>query len=85
MNRKRPHFVPFGPPVPVVPLRDFSELHMTDEMMAGLWSVVGPSVELNMRRLPLWQVILAAYAEGLAHGSDVERHRAELAEPPPYT
>jgi hypothetical protein len=71
---KRPHFVRFGPAIPVIPVGDFSKTALSDEQWAQLWSIVGPSVEKNMaqgfrhRQLELWQVIAAAYMEGLVHG-----------------
>lgn len=74
-NFKKPHFVAFGPPIPVVPIGDFSKMSLTDKQWADAWSICGPSAEQNMRRgrrggpLELWQVIASAYLEGLQHGA----------------
>jgi len=78
-NFKKPNFVAFGPPVPVVPIPDFSKMGLTIEQFEAAWSIVGPSVEKNMRRnfkgqcLELWQVITVAYLEGLHHGSEIAK------------
>jgi hypothetical protein len=79
MKRPKPHFMHFGPAIPIVPVGDFSVMPFSDEQWEMLWSVCGPSVELNMRgrrgrrgrKLELWQVIAAAYLEGLAHGAGI--------------
>lgn len=81
MNRTKPHYVTFGPPIPVVPVGDFSRTGLTQEQWAGAWRICGPSAELNMRRLELWQVIASAYLEGLGHGAGIERERHERPEP----
>lgn len=81
MNRKRPHFMTFGPPIPNVSLRDFTKRDFTHEQLAQMWSICGPSVERNMLNLELWQVITMAYIEGLAHGSSIMAERAADLEP----
>lgn len=73
MNRKRPHFVQFGPAIPVVPLRDFSKMGLTHEQWADAWHICGPSAGKNLERLELWQVIASAYLEGLQHGSEMQK------------
>ena len=40
-------------------------------MLEELWGIIGPSVELNLRQLPLWKVITMAYFEGCVHGSQM--------------
>lgn len=81
MNRRRPHFMTFGPPIPVVPIGDFSVMKLTNDQWADAWHICGPSAEQNMRRgargrgLELWQVIASAYLEGLQHGAGIERER----------
>lgn len=75
---KSRHVISFGPPIPLVPIRDFSRQRLTREQWEDLWSICGPSVERNMagragRRLELWQIIAAAYLEGLHHGSALDR------------
>lgn len=63
----------FGPPIPVVPIRDFSAL--PSGALDAAWRIVGPSAQRNMSRdahgrcCELWQVIAAAYLEGLNHGA----------------
>lgn len=68
---KRANFVRFGPPVPIVPAGDFTKARLTDDQMSDLWWLCGPSAEMNMRRMELWQVIAMAYLEGLDHGSNI--------------
>ncbi len=75
------HFVVLGPAIPVVPITDFSCLRLTEEQWAQVWEIVGPSAEKNLsggRRGPLqlWQVICAAYLEGLQHGATLAREEA---------
>jgi hypothetical protein len=73
-NYKKPHFVVFGPPVPIVPISNFSSMALSEQQWADAWSICGPSAERNMQRrfrsgpLELWQVIASAYLEGLQHG-----------------
>lgn len=71
MKFKKPHYVAFGPPIPVVPIGDFSKMRMTEEQFADAWRLCGPTAERNMLRLQLWQVIASAYLEGLQHGAEV--------------
>jgi hypothetical protein len=74
MRTKSAHHIHFGPAIPVVPVRDFSRLPFTREEMAEVWKVCGPSVEQNLRKgLEMWQIITAAYIEGISHGSAIER------------
>lgn len=79
MNYKKPHYVQFGPPIELVSVSDFSRFALTKEQFEEAWAVVGPSAERNMRRdyrgrcLEMWQVITAAYLEGLHHGSEMMR------------
>lgn len=76
MSRKRqPYHFTFGPPIPVVPIGDFSRHGLTEQEWADVWAICGPTAEKNMsgmgpRKPPLqlWQVIAAAYLEGLNHG-----------------
>lgn len=75
----RPHFMHFGPPMPVVPVGDFSPMRLTAAEWAQAWSVCGPSVEKNMRQGgELWQIITAAWLEGLALGAGLAERRALL-------
>jgi hypothetical protein len=71
---KRPKgtkFISIGPgPVPVVPIGDFSKIYLKGQL-EELWTIIGPSVELNIARLPLWKVITMAYLEGAMHGSQM--------------
>lgn len=80
---KRPHFIPFGPRVDIVPVSDFSRMSLSDEQWAGAWRIVGPSAAKNMTGttkrgpLELWQVITAAYLEGLHHGAELVAQRTD--------
>ena len=70
----RKRFANLGPrPIPVVPIGQFSKVRSKThhQMLEELWEIIGPSVELNLRQLPLWQVITMAYFEGCAHGSQM--------------
>ena len=70
----RLHFARFGPAINIVPVTYFSRMSLTDQQWADAWKLVGPSAEKNMTGttkrgpLELWQVIAAAYLEGLHHG-----------------
>ena len=68
-KRKHTRFAHLGPrPIPVVPIQQFSKANRTQhQMLEGLWEIIGPSVELNLRQLPLWKVITMAYFEGSIH------------------
>ena len=69
-KRKHTRFVNMGPrPVPVVPIQQFTRAggKTHNEMLENLWEIIGPSVELNLRKLPLWKVITMAYFEGSVH------------------
>ena len=82
MNSAKPLFVHLGPAIPLVPVSDFSKTRLTDEQWRNAWKICGPSVERNFDRrkgqhLELWQVITAAYLEGLHHGSAAALSRRE--------
>lgn len=66
MSKLQP--VTLGPFVDMPPGSEFSKLPRGVDLGA-IWGVVGPSVERNMRSLPLWKVIAMAYVEGLQHGA----------------
>lgn len=69
------HSVSLGPPIPIVPRKDFSRIPLTREHAYMIWSIIGPSVEVNMQRdIPLWKIIVAAYCEGLDHGASIARN-----------
>lgn len=80
---KRPHFIPFGPSVEIVPVTDFSRMSLSAQQWADAWRIVGPSAAKNMTGnmkrgpLELWQVIAAAYLEGLHHGSELTSQSSE--------
>lgn len=66
------HHVKLGYPVPIVPMRAFGKL--TRKELEAAWQIVGPTVDLNLSKLPLWEVIAADYCEGLHHGAETVRH-----------
>ena len=73
-KRKHTRFVNMGPrPVPVVPIQQFTRAggKTHNEMLESLWEIIGPSVELNLRQLPLWKVITMAYFEGCVHATQM--------------
>lgn len=70
---KSEYFVRFGPAIPTVPVTRFSRMFLTSEQWEDAWSLCGPSVERNMTKLELWQVIASAYLEGLQHGSSLAK------------
>ena len=68
MNHKRAHFASLGAPeIPLVPCRDFDRLPY--DMLKQAWWLIGPSADRNLSRCAIWEVIAAAYLEGLDHGS----------------
>ena len=69
-KRKHTRFANVGQrPIPVVPIGNFTKAggKTHNEMLESLWEIIGPSVELNLRQLPLWKVITMAYFEGSVH------------------
>lgn len=71
---KTHHFIALGPAIPLVPVTHFDRMRLTPQQWMDVWSICGPSVERNMalpirQRLELWQIIAAAYLEGLHHGA----------------
>lgn len=48
-----------------------------NRQLEELWSIIGPSVELNMQRLPLWKVIAMAYFEGSVHAIQMMEEEEE--------
>lgn len=63
-------FMRMGPtPIPTVPIAQFEKRGGKEfnQQLEELWSIIGPSVELNLKRLPLWKVITMAYFEGGVH------------------
>lgn len=72
--------VTLGPgAVPTVPVTDFSRVPLCDAELRQLWNIVGPTVERNLDRAPLWKVITAVYFEGLMHGAGLEAERHTIA------
>lgn len=69
-KRKHTRFAHLGPkPIPLVPIGQFTKAGGAkhNETLESLWEIIGPSVELNLRKLPLWKVITMAYFEGSVH------------------
>lgn len=69
-ENRRTRFVSLGPKaVPSTSIGEFSKLNRpgSNQMLEDLWEIIGPSVELNLRKLPLWKVITMAYFEGSVH------------------
>lgn len=60
---KRPHFIPFGPRVDIVPVSDFSSMSLSDERWADVWRIVGPSAAKNMTHA-LTALEIAQWADG---------------------
>lgn len=59
-----------------VPLSHFSRFKRSD--LDAAWNLIGPSVEMNIDRAPIWKVITAAYLEGLLHGAELGSHPCDL-------
>ena len=78
---KTKHALQVGPHFPTVSVKDFSKMRLTREQWRDAWTIVGPSVERNFDKGPLWITITAAYLEGLSHGYalalDHERAKAD--------
>lgn len=73
-KRKHTRFAHLGPkPIPLVPIQKFNRVRNKahNEMLESLWEIIGPSVELNLRQLPLWKVITMAYFEGCMHATQM--------------
>jgi hypothetical protein len=66
----RLNFVQLGPAIPVVPIGDFTRMGLSEQQWADAWRLCGPAAEKNLKNLELWQVIAAAYLEGLQHGAE---------------
>lgn len=76
---KSVNYIHFGPPIPVVPVKDFSNIGLNKQLLEDVWAIVGPSVGYNMSRgVEMWKVITAAYLEGLNHGMGLEQERMKV-------
>jgi hypothetical protein len=64
--------------VPLYPITSWSKRRLTDDQMKDAWRLCGPTVELVMGRMPLWQAFVSVYLEGLMHG-----HELTITEPKP--
>ena len=63
------HNVSVGPlPVPIYPIQAFSPTP-PGVKSEEVWRLIGPCVEYNIRKVPLWKVFVAVYIEGLQHGA----------------
>lgn len=70
--------VSLGPcAVPVVCVKQFSKLQMSRATLKEVWQLIGPSVEMNITRLPMWEVIAAAYLEGMNHGAGIVQEKVD--------
>lgn len=74
MTRRAVSLGPFLAEMP--PGKDFTKLP-AGVRLEDAWQVVGPSVERNMSRAPLWRVIAMAYVEGLIHGAAIGQSGAD--------
>ena len=80
---RRNRFVQIGPKaVPNAPISAFTKARKfngkpMDELLEEIWELVGPSFELNMRRLPLWKVVAMAYFEGALHAAQMMEEENE--------
>lgn len=64
----------FAPTIPTIPITHFSRLPIDRKQFQEFWRICGPTAERNMMRgFPIWEVITAAYLEGLQHGSAIQR------------
>lgn len=72
---KRAHHLHLGPSMPIVPVTHFSKMRLPEEQWEGVWQIVGPSVERNFNKVPLWKLLCAAYVEGLSHGVALQAER----------
>ena len=62
----------FGPKeIKIIPRKEFKTIRPHTAQLADIWEIIGPSVELNLDRLPLWKVITMAYIEGCYHGQQL--------------
>lgn len=51
--------------VPLVPISDFTK-HW--ENLEDVWQVIGPTVDMNINRLPVWKLASICYLQGLENG-----------------
>ena len=77
MNTKRAHFASLGAPaIPLVPTKDFDRL--PHAMLKQAWWLIGPSADRNLSRCAIWEVIAAAYLEGMNHGYGLSQQQKEI-------
>lgn len=62
-----------GEHFPLVPISHFSKFRFKKQEWEEVWKIIGPSVQWNINKHPLWIVIAAAYLEGLQHGSEIKK------------
>ena len=58
--------------IEIYPVSAFSRVPVNAE---DLWRIIGPTVDYNIRNLPLWQVFTTCYWEGLQHGYAAAREQ----------
>lgn len=68
MNDKHVRLGPIA--VPLVPIKDFSHAQVKTE---ELWKVIGPTVEQNLSNLPIWELFVLCYAQGLENGYNLAK------------
>ena len=77
MNPKRAYFANLGaPPIPIVPVTDFDRLPY--DMLKQAWWIVGVSADRNLSRCAIWEVIAAAYLEGMNHGYEFSQQQRNV-------
>jgi hypothetical protein len=67
VNRQRPHFIQFGPPIPLVPFGHFVQESHDPEFYDMAWYLVGPTIEKNLEKhyTRPHQLYCIAFIEGM--------------------
>lgn len=63
-------FIPIGPvSIPFVPSSHIEQIDLPKEMVDQLWKIIGPTIEEQINKEPLWRLFVSCYVQGLQHGS----------------
>ena len=70
--------VGIGPVIPRVPYKDFKKVDFSHDDLFQIWQVIGPTIKVNLdRQLPLWQVLVIAYIQGLENGFGIAEEKGK--------
>lgn len=70
--KHRHHHLTLGPPIGFVRRDNFSKTRLARDQGADLWCIIGPTVEINMRKgVQLWEIFVVCYFQGLENATNL--------------